>query len=400
MDDLGYGRWANWDYDDEGYDYGWGEWRNRDNPCSDAYFLPRYNREAVAGRNFFASDIGLVAKLEAGGTLRVVTTDIGTARPLSGLKVRAYNYQNRLLGETASDGNGFAALALEDRPFYVSAEGGGDIGYLRVSSEGVLALSHFDVGGEVTQKGVKGIVYGERGVWRPGDTLHLTFALFDRDEVLPDGHPVLMELTSPQGQLVGTFKPEKVVEPFYAFRAETDEAAPTGNWRARVLVGGLTFEKTLKIETVVPNRLKIALDAGRETLLRKDMPFEAAVAAQWLHGAPAANLKYDVSVRLSRAGDPVRPVPGLRVRRPGPRLRGRHGRGGQGRPRRRRQGPGPDRHQAAAAQPGPARRRLHQPGLRGERRLQRRHLLPALPSLRFLCRRPRAARATGSGACS
>ncbi len=300
MDDLGYGRWANWDYDDEGYDYGWGEWRNRDNPCSDAYFLPRYNREAVAGRNFFASDIGLVAKLEAGGTLRVVTTDIGTARPLSGLKVRAYNYQNRLLGETASDGNGFAVLALEDRPFYVSAEGGGDIGYLRVSSEGVLALSHFDVGGEITQKGVKGIVYGERGVWRPGDTLHLTFALFDRDEVLPEGHPVLMELYSPQGQLVGTLKPEKIVEPFYAFRAETDEAAPTGNWRARVLVGGLTFEKTLKIETVVPNRLKIALDAGRETLVRKDMPFEAAVTAQWLHGAPAANLKYDVSVRLSR----------------------------------------------------------------------------------------------------
>jgi uncharacterized protein YfaS (alpha-2-macroglobulin family) len=300
MDDLGYGRWANWDYDDEGYDYGWGEWRNRDNPCSDAYFLPRYNREAVAGRNFFASDIGLVAKLEAGGALRVVTTDIGTARPLSGLKVRAYNYQNRLLGETASDGNGFAVLELEDRPFYVSAEGGGDIGYLRVSSEGVLALSHFDVGGEVTQKGVKGIVYGERGVWRPGDTLHLTFALFDRDEVLPEGHPVLMELYSPQGQLVGTLKPEKVIEPFYAFRAETDEAAPTGNWRARVLVGGMAFEKTLKIETVVPNRLKIALDAGREMLARKDMPFEAAVAAQWLHGAPAANLKYDVSVRLSR----------------------------------------------------------------------------------------------------
>ena len=36
------------------------------------------------------------------GTLHVVTTDIGTARPLSGLRVRAYNYQNQLLGETTS----------------------------------------------------------------------------------------------------------------------------------------------------------------------------------------------------------------------------------------------------------------------------------------------------------
>jgi hypothetical protein len=300
MDDVGYGRYANWDYDDEGYEYGWGEWRNRNNPCSDAYYLPRYNHEAVAGRNFFASDIGLVAKLEAGGTLRVVTTDIGTARPLPGLKVRAYNYQNQLLGESASDGNGFAVFTLRDRPFYVKAEGGGDVGYLRVSGEGVLALSHFDVGGEVTQKGVKGIVYGERGVWRPGDTLHLTFALFDREKVLPEGHPVLMEIYAPQGQLVRTLKPEKTVEPFYAFRVETDDAAPTGNWRARVLVGGMTFEKTLKIETVAPNRLKIVLDAGRETLVRKDMPFDAGVAAQWLHGAPASNLKFDVSVRLTR----------------------------------------------------------------------------------------------------
>ncbi len=81
---------------------------------------------------------------------------------------------------------------------------------------------------------------------------------------------------------------------------ETDEAAPTGNWQARVLVGGMTFSKTLKIETVVPNRLKIVLDAGRDVLVRKDMPFDAAVTAQWLHGAPAANLKFDVSARLAR----------------------------------------------------------------------------------------------------
>ena len=48
-------------------------------------------------------------------TLHVVTTDIGTARPLSGLHVRAYNYQNQLLGETTSDANGFAVFALKDR---------------------------------------------------------------------------------------------------------------------------------------------------------------------------------------------------------------------------------------------------------------------------------------------
>ena len=299
-DDATYSRYSNWDSYEEGYGYNSGDWYDRNNPCSDAYFIPRYNRGAVVGRNFLASDIGLVAKLEANGTLHVVTTDIGTARPLSGLRVRAYNYQNQPLGEATSDGNGFAVFRLKDRPFYVSAEGGGDIGYLRVGSDGVLAVSHFDVGGETTEKGVKGVIYGERGVWRPGDTLFLTFALFDREKVLPAGYPVLMELYSPQGQLVRTLKPARTVEPFYAFHVETDEAAPTGNWQARVLAGGLAFGKTLKIETVVPNRLKIVLDTGREVLAVKDMPFDASVTAQWLHGAPAANLAYDVAVQLAR----------------------------------------------------------------------------------------------------
>jgi hypothetical protein len=300
MDDAGYDRYSNWDYYDEGYAYDYRDWSRRNDPCANAYYIPRYNREAVVGRNFFASDIGLVAKLEENGALHVVTTDIGTARPLAGLRVRAYNYQNQLLGETTSDGNGFAVLSPKDRPFYVSAEGGGDIGYLRLAGEAALPLSHFDVGGETVQKGIKGLLYGERGVWRPGDTIHLTFALFDREKILPPGHPVVLDLYSPQEQLVLTARPDKTVEPFYAFRIATDESAPTGNWMARVHVGGLTFGKTLKIETVVPNHLKISLEPGREVLVRRDMPFEAPVVAQWLHGAPAANLKYDVSVRLTK----------------------------------------------------------------------------------------------------
>ncbi len=143
LDDAGYGRYSNWDYADAGYAYESGDWTRRNDPCADAYYSPRFNREAVVGRNFFSSDIGLVAKLEANGTLHVVTTDIGTAKPLSGLRVKAYNYQNQLLGETTSDGNGFAVLALKDRAFYIAAEGGGDTGYLRVSSEGVLPHEPF-----------------------------------------------------------------------------------------------------------------------------------------------------------------------------------------------------------------------------------------------------------------
>ena len=294
-----YDRYSNWDYAQEGFSWDRGDWINRNNPCDDAYYNPRYNSQAAIGRNFLASNIGLVAKREAAGALHVVTTDIGTAQPLSGVRVRAFNFQNQPLGEAVSDGNGFAVLKLADPAFYVSAQSGPDIGYLRVSGNTALPMSHFDIGGEAVEKGLKGAIYGERGVWRPGDTLHLTFVLLDRDKVLPAGHPVSMELYSPQGRLVQTLQPERTVEPFYAFRAATDEAAPTGNWKARVLVGGLAFSRTLKIETVVPNRLKVDFQAPGEALKIEDLPLDASIIGQWLHGAPAANLKFDVTVRLS-----------------------------------------------------------------------------------------------------
>jgi uncharacterized protein YfaS (alpha-2-macroglobulin family) len=290
---------SSWDYTTYNYQYYQNGWARRNDPCDDAYYNPMFNNQAVVGRNFLASNVGLIAKLEENGTLHVVTTDIGTARLLAGAQVRAYNYQNQLLGEAASDSNGFAVLNLKDRPFFIAAQNGSDIGYLRINKDAALPTSQFDVGGEAVRKGIKGVIYGERGVWRPGDTLYLTFALFDRERVLPAGHPVVMEIYSPQGQLIESRKPDKVVEPFYAFRFSTDDAAPTGNWQARVLVGGLTFSKTLKIETVVPNRLKIDFKTGRDILARKDVPIEASVVSQWLHGAPASNLKFDVTVRLA-----------------------------------------------------------------------------------------------------
>lgn len=290
---------SNWDYYLYNYEYMENGWTRRNDPCDDAYYNPIHNSQAVVGRNFLASNVGLVAKLGENGALHVVTTDIGTARPLTGARVRAYNYQNQLLGEAASDNNGFAVFELKDRPFLISAQSGNDVGYLRINKDGALPTSHFDVGGETVRKGIKGVIFGERGVWRPGDTLYLTFALFDRERVLPAGHPVLMEIYSPQGQLVRTLKPGRAVDPFYAFRFESDEAAPTGNWQARVLVGGLTFSRTLKIETVVPNRLRIEFKTGHEVLTARDVPFEASIVSQWLHGAPAANLKFDVAVRLA-----------------------------------------------------------------------------------------------------
>ncbi len=65
-------------------------------------------------------------------------------------------------------------------------------------------------------------------------------------------------------------------------------------------IGGARFERTLKVETIMPNRLKIALDFGRE-LLTADSGLTGVLKSMWLHGAPAKGLKADVELLLTPA---------------------------------------------------------------------------------------------------
>ena len=46
---------------------------------------------------------------------------------------------------------------------------------------------------------------------------------------------------------------------FYTFDVPTQATDPTGLWNAYIKVGGTTFHKGLRIETIKPNRLKINL---------------------------------------------------------------------------------------------------------------------------------------------
>lgn len=132
-----------------------------------------------------------------------------------------------------------------------------------------LSLSSFDVSGEVVQKGIKGFIYGERGVWRPGDTLHLGFMLNDRAKQLPAEHPVVMELYNPLGQMYARKTQTRGELGLYAFDFVTEADAPTGAWNVKAQVGGVSFSKRLRIESIKPNRLEDRLIHAGEDLVAR-----------------------------------------------------------------------------------------------------------------------------------
>jgi uncharacterized protein YfaS (alpha-2-macroglobulin family) len=270
-------------------------WSDRENPCTESY----YTNERWASRNLLASNIGLIAKRGNNNQMLIVATDLLTAKPLSGVKLEFLDYQKQVILTKETDGDGFANFELKRKPYLLIAKNGNERGYLKLDDGNSLPLSRFDVGGDVVQDGLKGFIYGERGVWRPGDNIHLTFVLNDKAKKLPTNYPVTLELYNPNNQLYKRIVNANSLNGFYAFKVATANAAPTGNWLAKIKVGGTSFSKTIKVETVMPNRLKINFELGGKTYLANGQSSATNLTAKWLFGTPAKFLKAKVDVFLN-----------------------------------------------------------------------------------------------------
>ena len=289
--------WDNWE---EGYN--WNQYyRNRKNPCHPAYYRKYYDHDITVSRNVLVSDLGLMTKIGNDGSIFTAVTDIKTAQPLPGVHLSLLDYQQQVLAEARTDSAGTARFQSERVPYLLVAKNGDQSGYLRLDDGSALSVSHFDVAGATVTKGLKGYIYGERGVWRPGDPIYLTFILKDSSGRLPENHPVTLDLRNPRGQLVKTITRKQSLNGFYSFPLSTSPDAPTGNWTAQVKAGGAVFNKTLKIETVMPNRLKINLDFGKDVESLSGRRFSGNISAAWLHGAPARNLKSDIELTFTAA---------------------------------------------------------------------------------------------------
>ena len=283
-------------YSDIDYRYSYNYWSEKDNPCKNAYFQ---NRNRIIATNVLASDLGIIAKNAEGNSLNAYITDLKTTDPLSGVSVEIFDYQNQLIGVANTDDNGMVEIDITKKPFLLVAKTREERGYLKLDDGNSLSLSMFNVSGQRLKKGVKGYIYGERGVWRPGDSLFLSFILEDKNQLLPADQPVVFELFGPDNKVRNKKVRTHSINGFYDFRTVTESSDKTGNWRAQVTVGGSVFSQIVKVETVKPNRLKIKVDFNGKKIINYEDKKEGNIQVNWLHGATAKNLKTNVQMSLT-----------------------------------------------------------------------------------------------------
>ena len=286
--DGGYTFWG----DPSWYDWTNYDWQKRNDPCEVSYYI---GNKGIAS-NIFASNLGLLVRKDRSG-YRVTVTDLPEANPLSGVKITAYNFQQQEIASAVTDAQGHTHLETKDPAYLICARLGKDIGYLRVDPRSARPMSLFEINGIKPSDGLKAYIYGERGVWRPGDTLHLSVMLESSDIPLPPEHPVTLKCFDPYGQLRQRQVSSEGIKGLYTFHLPTEADAPTGAWRIEALVGNVRFVKYVRIETVKPNRLVANWELPEQI---NDQPYTyLSFDAKWLYGAPGEHLDIETEVSFA-----------------------------------------------------------------------------------------------------
>ena len=279
-------------YDDYYYeDY---DWRESEDACSSSYFY-----STTIGTNILATDLGVIAKRGENKSYLFAVSNIVTTEPVSNARIELYNFQQQKLATEATSSEGIATFQLDKFAYFAIVTLGDQSTYVKLDDGNSLSVSNFDVAGEALQKGLKGYIYGERGVWRPGDNLYLSFIFNDAANKLPKTHPIKFRLSDPNGKVTYQTVQKSNELNHYSFIVPTNVDDPTGSWEAMVSVGGAKFYKSIKIETIKPNRLKIK-NVFRNAVLSSSYPNTSNLQVNWLHGAVAKDLKVEMQAKFSQ----------------------------------------------------------------------------------------------------
>ena len=282
-------------WDGQVYDY---KEYNYDGDWDDPYGFSYYNYKEIK-KNIVVSDLAVTAKIGRDDVVDVFVYQISDAKPVQGATVKAFNFQRQELVAASTDVNGHVSLTCANRPaFIVATDSKGSRSVIKTTDGNSLSYSKFDVGGEAVEKGIVAFAYTNRGVWRPGDELQLNLMLSDLDAQIPDNYPVVVEVYDASARLYAKQSKSNAVNGVYCFNIPTMPSDETGLWTAKFKVGTTVITKTLRVETVKPNRLEINMDTPDVVSITNGET--VILTSKWLNGMKASGLKAEVDAKVRR----------------------------------------------------------------------------------------------------
>lgn len=243
------------------------------------------------------TDLGIVAKRSA-GEMVVWVASFKDLTPIANASVTLIDDQNQTLAHGRTDGQGFwTARGIKPKatPFMLAVERGKDFSFLLLGDSRV-DLSAFDVtGATLPASGYSAFLYGERTLYRPGETLHGVATVRTTDLRFPPEMPLVLQHIDPTGEPRGSTRLTADKTGMAAYEIALPAYSRTGRHTLNLLVGDTVIGSTaFHVEEFVPDRIKVEIEPDRAT----GSLLKFGVSSAFLFGAPASSLAVETRVRL------------------------------------------------------------------------------------------------------
>ncbi|MBX0292244.1 alpha-2-macroglobulin family protein [Hymenobacter sp. HSC-4F20] len=251
------------------------------------------------------SDIGLIVKQGKAGSTLVFANSIRNAKALSGVEMRFISTNNQVMGTGLTNGEGVAKFdsTAQNGRFrlgMVMAQQGNDFTFLDLSRSRV-ETSRFEVGGlQSNAARYQAFLYGDRDLYRPGDTIQTNTVIRTEDwQAPPKGLPVKIRLLLPTGKEYASLQKTLNAAGSFEARFLLPPAVMTGLYTMEVLTGNdvLLTSRQISVEEFIPDRMKVTVKTDR-TVVKPGQAVSAQITAQNLFGPPAADRKFEVEFSL------------------------------------------------------------------------------------------------------
>lgn len=264
--------------------------------------------EQQATQWFIVSDLGLAAYSTHDG-VDVFIHSLASAAPREQIEVRLVARNNEVLATRRTDKNGHAkfeaGLARGEgglAPAAVVAADKADYAFLSLKGA-AFDLSDRGVAGRAMPAGLDAFVYTERGVYRTGETVHITTLLRDARGAAALNVPLTLVVQRPDGV---DYKRALVQDQGVGGRSLSVpivSTAATGTWRVRAYTDPkrpAVGEATFLVEDYIPDRLEFDLTTQAK-MLPRSAPVQLSVDGRFLYGAPASGLELAGAVTITAA---------------------------------------------------------------------------------------------------
>jgi uncharacterized protein YfaS (alpha-2-macroglobulin family) len=275
----------------------------------------------ASDRFIMVTDLGLLVKAAADGSRDVFVMSLGAGLPVADAVIQVLARNGSVLETTKTDANGhahlpsFDGLAGERLPVAVTASKAEDTSFFPFNERQLPAMdySRFDIDGVMASriKAIEAFVFTERGVYRPGDTVHAGFITRRRDwQPVLEGLPLAVTLTDSRGRNVGSQKTRLPYDGFFTCDFPLSEAAALGVHQISVDVldasGASMFRLgriAVRVEEFQPDRMKVAtkIDPVPPAGWLDCKVTDASVSVLSLFGEPAPDRRVTMQLELSPA---------------------------------------------------------------------------------------------------